>query len=91
MSREGAGGVDWSALRIAIVGGDEREREIARRAALTGAEVRAFGFPWPDGGIDSVRPARSATEALENPIRFRHLRRDIARIKTLLRAKELAE
>jgi large subunit ribosomal protein L29 len=32
---------------------------------------------------------RSATEAIENPMRFRALRRDIARIKTRLRAKEL--
>lgn len=30
---------------------------------------------------------RSATEAISNPIRFRTLRRDIARIKTLLHAK----
>jgi large subunit ribosomal protein L29 len=30
---------------------------------------------------------RSATEAIENPIRFRTLRRDIARIKTILRAR----
>ncbi len=30
---------------------------------------------------------RSATEAIENPMRFRHLRRDIARIHTILRAK----
>ncbi len=34
---------------------------------------------------------RSATEAIENPIRFRHLRRDIARIHTVLRAKELGK
>lgn len=33
---------------------------------------------------------RSATESLENPMRFRGLRRDIARIKTVLRARELA-
>jgi large subunit ribosomal protein L29 len=33
---------------------------------------------------------RSATEALENPMRFRGLRRDIARVKTVLRARELA-
>lgn len=32
---------------------------------------------------------RSATESIENPMRFRSLRRDIARIKTILRAKEL--
>ncbi len=33
---------------------------------------------------------RSATESLENPMRFRGLRRDIARIKTVLRARELS-
>ena len=32
---------------------------------------------------------RSATEAVENPMRFRTLRRDIARIETILRAREL--
>ncbi len=30
---------------------------------------------------------RSATESIENPIRFRAIRRDIARIKTALRAR----
>ncbi len=30
---------------------------------------------------------RSATEAIENPIRFRALRRDIARIQTALRER----
>jgi large subunit ribosomal protein L29 len=34
---------------------------------------------------------RSATESLENPMRFRALRRDIARLHTLLRARELAK
>jgi large subunit ribosomal protein L29 len=34
---------------------------------------------------------RSATEAIENPMRFRDLRRDIARIHTLLRARELGK
>jgi large subunit ribosomal protein L29 len=34
---------------------------------------------------------RSATEALENPMRFRALRRDIARLYTMLRARELAK
>ncbi|MBK6778506.1 MAG: 50S ribosomal protein L29 [Gemmatimonadetes bacterium] len=32
---------------------------------------------------------RSATESIENPMRFRSLRRDIARIQTILRAREL--
>ena len=31
---------------------------------------------------------RSATEAIENPMRFRALRRDIARIRTVLRERE---
>ena len=30
---------------------------------------------------------RSATEAIENPMQFRALRRDIARVKTILRQK----
>ncbi|HXE57590.1 MAG TPA: 50S ribosomal protein L29 [Gemmatimonadales bacterium] len=30
---------------------------------------------------------RSATEAIDNPMRFRTLRRDIARIKTVLRQR----
>jgi large subunit ribosomal protein L29 len=34
---------------------------------------------------------RSATESIENPMQFRHLRRDIARIQTLLRQRELAQ
>lgn len=31
---------------------------------------------------------RSATESVENPMRFRSLRRDIARVKTALRSRE---
>ncbi len=31
---------------------------------------------------------RSATESIENPMRFRSLRRDIARMQTILREKE---
>src|SRR5215831_11900433 len=38
-----------------MLGGDKREQEIARRAALTGAEVRAYGFPWPEQGIPDVK------------------------------------
>ncbi len=33
---------------------------------------------------------RSATEAIENPMRFRALRRDIARIRTVLRERATA-
>ncbi|HET8894222.1 MAG TPA: dipicolinate synthase subunit DpsA [Gaiellaceae bacterium] len=58
--------MNWSALTIAIVGGDEREREIARLAAATGATVRAYGFPWPDSGIDGVTQTANAEAALED-------------------------
>ncbi len=57
--------VDWSSLIIAVVGGDAREREIARLAASTGARVRAFGFPWPEGGIAGVEKMETASAALE--------------------------
>jgi dipicolinate synthase subunit A len=46
--------VAWSSLMIGMLGGDRREQEIARLAALTGATVRAHGFPWPERGIDGV-------------------------------------
>jgi large subunit ribosomal protein L29 len=33
---------------------------------------------------------RSATETLEDPLRFRLIRKDVARLKTILRQRELA-
>ena len=54
----------WRALTIAVVGGDEREQEIARRAAATGATVRAFGFPMPNDGLDGVEHCAAATAAM---------------------------
>ena len=51
-------------IRIAVVGGDEREQEIARLAAVEGADVTAYGFPWPEGGIDGTTLAGSAAEAI---------------------------
>lgn len=56
----------WAELSIAVVGGDEREREIARLAAEAGAAVTAYGFPWPDAGIMSVHFAKSAADALKD-------------------------
>lgn len=56
---------DWGSLRLAVVAGDEREQEIARLAAASGAEVRGYGFPWPKAGIEGVARASSAAEALE--------------------------
>ena len=38
-----------------MLGGDKREQEIARRAGATGADVRAYGFPWPDTDIPGVK------------------------------------
>ncbi|HYC45266.1 MAG TPA: dipicolinate synthase subunit DpsA [Burkholderiales bacterium] len=56
--------MDWKKLRIAVVAGDRREQEIARQAAATGAEVRAYGFPWPAEGIAGVTHAPNAASAL---------------------------
>jgi dipicolinate synthase subunit A len=50
---------------IAVVGGDERESEIARMAAAAGADLRVFGFPWPEAGIVGVVACASAADALE--------------------------
>ena len=58
--------VPWSERVIAVVGGDYREREIARRAAATGAIVRAYGFPWPEKGIAGVTPCPGPDEALQD-------------------------
>lgn len=56
--------IDWKSLRIAVVGGDEREQEIARLAAATGATVRAHGFPWPAAGVSGVEHLADAAQAL---------------------------
>ena len=57
--------VDWSSLVIAIVGGDEREQEIARLAAGTGAEVRAFGWPFPDEEVPGLTAYEAAASAMK--------------------------
>lgn len=56
--------MEWKDLVIAIVAGDRREQEIARLAATTGAEVRAYGFPWPEAGISGVKLMPDAKSAL---------------------------
>ncbi len=56
--------MDWNKLVIALVAGDRREQEIARQAAATGAQVRAYGFPWPAEGIAGVALAPAAASAL---------------------------
>ena len=57
--------VDWAGRRIAVVGGDERDPEIARLAAETGATVKAFGIPWPVDGIKGVELVDSASAAVD--------------------------
>jgi dipicolinate synthase subunit A len=54
--------VNWRSLRIAVVGGDAREREIARLAAETGAAVRTYGFA--DEGIPGVTQSAAAADAM---------------------------
>lgn len=58
--------VDWGGLTLAIVGGDEREREIARLAAETGAAVRAHGFRLPDVAPEGVRATITAADAMRD-------------------------
>jgi dipicolinate synthase subunit A len=56
--------VSLAGIAVAVVGGDEREQEIARLAAVDDAEVRAYGFPWPEDGIRRVLLAETPAEAL---------------------------
>jgi dipicolinate synthase subunit A len=56
---------DWSKLSIGMLGGDRREQEIARRAAATGADVRVYGFPWPEQGIPGVRQMNDPAAVLK--------------------------
>jgi dipicolinate synthase subunit A len=46
--------VPWAERRIALIGGDERDPQIARLAAATGATVHAYGMPWPAEGVPGV-------------------------------------
>ena len=56
--------IDWTKLTIGMLGGDKREQEIARRAAATGADVRAHGFPWPERGIPNVKHLADPAQVL---------------------------
>ncbi len=60
----GNASVDWSSLIIAVVAGDEREQEIARLAAGTGAQVRVFGFPFPGESVPGLLECDDAAHAL---------------------------
>lgn len=57
--------MSWQDKVIAVVAGDAREQEIARCAVRAGATVRAYGFPWPESGIEGVYHAKDAADALK--------------------------
>lgn len=57
--------MNWQDTVIAVVAGDAREQEIARCAVRAGAAVRAYGFPWPEQGIEGVYHAKDAADALK--------------------------
>jgi dipicolinate synthase subunit A len=57
--------MSWRNAVLAIVAGDAREQEIARCAIRAGATVRAYGFPWPDEGIEGVYRAKDIADALK--------------------------
>jgi len=61
------------------------------------SELRELSLEQLEGKLSEAREEefrlrfRSATEAIDNPMRFRALRRDIARILTLLQEKQGAQ
>ena len=58
--------INWSSLKIAVVGGDEREQEISRLAAASGASVSVFGFPLGDNPPADLHIAKDAAEAVRD-------------------------
>jgi len=61
------------------------------------SELRELSLEQLQGKLSEAREEafrlrfRSATEAIDNPMRFRAIRRDIARILTLLQEKQGAK
>ncbi|HEY9384535.1 MAG TPA: 50S ribosomal protein L29 [Gemmatimonadales bacterium] len=61
------------------------------------SELRELSQEQLEGKLSEAREEafrlrfRSATEAIDNPMRFRAIRRDIARILTMLREKQGAK
>ena len=58
------------------------------------ADIRAMTLDQMDDEVLKLKKERfnlrfrSATESIDNPMRFRSIRRDIARLQTILREKE---
>lgn len=61
--------LDWVRIGIAIVGGDKREAEIARLAALAGVKVKVHGFPVPPAAIAGVEATERPDQAMAG-VRF---------------------
>ncbi|MEN8375237.1 MAG: 50S ribosomal protein L29 [Gemmatimonadota bacterium] len=63
---------------------------------MNAAEVRELTDEEIVGRIEELREElfrlrfRSASQEIENPAQFRALRRDVSRLKTILRERELA-
>ena len=63
--------MSWTGLILAVVGGDDREAEIPRLAAETGATVRGDGFP----ATEAVQTLMAASaEDAQRHARWRHPR-----------------
>ena len=63
---------------------------------MTADEIRDLSDDEIAGAVEEKREAlfrlrfRSASQSIERPSEFRTLRRDVARLKTVLRERELA-
>ena len=60
---------------------------------MLGSEIREMALPDIEARINELEEERfrlkfrGATETLENPLRLREIRKDIARLKTVLRER----
>ena len=60
---------------------------------MQGSEIREMAVPDIEARINELEEERfrlkfrGATETLENPLRLREIRKDIARLKTVLRER----
>ena len=60
---------------------------------MLGSEIREMAVPDIEARINELEEERfrlkfrGATETLENPLRLREIRKDIARLKTVLRER----
>jgi large subunit ribosomal protein L29 len=69
-------------------GARKRGTDAATLRQLTGEELQAR-IEESERELFRLR-FRSATQELENPMLLRHLRRDVARMKTVLQEREMA-